>query len=64
MLSHPEDDNKVFEKSLAKAKNDVLQGTQLSVALQSDYMPAMATSLISIGEKTGAFGVLGALVCP
>ena len=47
-------DNKVFEKSLAKAKKDVLQGTQLSVALQSDYMPAMATSLISIGEKTGA----------
>ena len=47
-------DNKVFEKALAKAKKDVLQGTQLSVALQSDYMPAMATSLISIGEKTGA----------
>ena len=47
-------DNKVFEKSLVKAKKDVLQGTQLSVALQSDYMPAMATSLISIGEKTGA----------
>ena len=47
-------DNKVFEKSLAKAKKDVLQGTQLSVALQSDYMPGMATSLISIGEKTGA----------
>ena len=47
-------DNKVFEKSLAKAKKDVLQGTQLSIALQSDYMPAMATSLISIGEKTGA----------
>ena len=47
-------DNKVFEKALAKAKKDVLQGTQLSVALQSDYMPGMATSLISIGEKTGA----------
>ena len=47
-------DNKVFEKALGKAKKDVLQGTQLSVALQSDYMPAMATSLISIGEKTGA----------
>ena len=47
-------DNKVFEKALVKAKKDVLQGTQLSVALQSDYMPAMATSLISIGEKTGA----------
>ena len=47
-------DNKVFEKELGKAKKDVLQGTQLSVALQSDHMPAMATSLISIGEKTGA----------
>tara|TARA_B100000579_G_C22803726_1_gene841342 strand:- start:467 stop:1696 length:1230 start_codon:yes stop_codon:yes gene_type:complete len=47
-------DNKVFEKALGKAKKDVLQGTQLSIALQSDYMPAMATSLISIGEKTGA----------
>ena len=47
-------DNKVFEKALAQAKKDVLQGTQLSVALQSDYMPGMATSLISIGEKTGA----------
>ena len=46
-------DNKVFEKALAKAKKDVLQGTQLSVALQSDYMPGMATSLISIGEKAG-----------
>ena len=47
-------DNKVFEKALAKAKNDVLQGTPMSVALQSDYMPEMATSLISIGERTGA----------
>jgi type II secretory pathway component PulF len=47
-------DNKVFEKALVKAKKDILQGTQLSVALQSDYMPAMAISLISIGEKTGA----------
>jgi len=47
-------DNKVFEKALAKAKKDVLQGTPMSVALQSDYMPAMATSLISIGERTGA----------
>ena len=47
-------DNKVFEKALGKAKKDVLQGTPMSVALQSDYMPAMATSLISIGERTGA----------
>ena len=32
----------------------MLCGTQMSVALQSKYMPDMAVSLISIGEKTGA----------
>ena len=47
-------DNKVFEKSLKKARKDVLGGTPMSVALESKYMPAMATSLISIGERTGA----------
>jgi type IV pilus assembly protein PilC len=47
-------DNKVYEKDLKKARKDVLGGTALSVALQSKYMPDMAVSLISIGEKTGA----------
>jgi len=47
-------DNKVYEKDLKKARKDVLGGTPMSVALQSKYMPDMATSLISIGEKTGA----------
>ena len=47
-------DNAVFEKDLAKARKDVLGGTPMSVALESDNMPEMATSLISIGEKTGA----------
>jgi len=47
-------DNKVFEKDLKKARKDVLGGTAMSVALQSKHMPQMATSLISIGEKTGA----------
>ena len=47
-------DNKVYEKDLKKARKDVLGGTPMSVALQSKYMPEMATSLISIGEKTGA----------
>jgi len=47
-------DNKVFERDLKKARKDVLGGTAMSVALQSKHMPQMATSLISIGEKTGA----------
>jgi type II secretory pathway component PulF len=47
-------DNKVFEKDLKQARKDVLGGAAMSVALQSKYMPDMATSLISIGEKTGA----------
>ncbi len=47
-------DNKVFEKDLKKARKDVLAGVSMSVALQSKYMPEMATSLISIGERTGA----------
>ena len=47
-------DNKVYEKDLKKARKDVLGGTAMSVALQSKYMPDMAVSLISIGEKTGA----------
>ena len=47
-------DNKVYEKDLKKARKEVLGGTPMSVALQSKYMPEMATSLISIGEKTGA----------
>ena len=47
-------DNKVFERDLKKARKDVLGGTAMSVALQSKHMPEMATSLISIGEKTGA----------
>jgi len=47
-------DNKVFEKALKKAKKDVLGGIPMSVALESKYMPGMATSLISIGERTGA----------
>ena len=47
-------DNKVFEKSLKKAKKDVLGGIPMSVALTSKYMPAMAIGLISIGERSGA----------
>jgi type II secretory pathway component PulF len=47
-------DNKVYEKDLKKTRKDVLGGTPMSVALQSKYMPDMAVSLISIGEKTGA----------
>ena len=47
-------DNAVFEKALKKAKKDVLGGIPMSVALESKYMPGMATSLISIGERTGA----------
>ena len=47
-------DNNVYEKDLKKARKDVLGGTPMSVALQSKYMPAMAVSLIAIGEKTGA----------
>jgi type II secretory pathway component PulF len=47
-------DNSVFEKDLKKARKDVLAGVSMSVALQSKYMPEMATSLISIGERTGA----------
>ena len=47
-------DNKVYEKDLKNARKDVLGGTPMSQALQSKYMPEMATSLISIGEKTGA----------
>jgi len=47
-------DNKVFEKSLKKAKKDVLGGIPISVALESKYMPAMAIGLISIGERSGA----------
>jgi len=47
-------DNKVFEKSLKKAKKDVLGGIPMSVALDSKYMPAMAIGLISIGERSGA----------
>ena len=47
-------DNAVFEKALKKAKKDVLGGIPMSVALESKYMPGMATSLINIGERTGA----------
>ena len=47
-------DNKVFEKSLKKAKKDVLGGIPMSVALESKYMPDMAIGLISIGERSGA----------
>ena len=47
-------DNKVYERDLKKARKDVLGGTAMSVALKSKYMPDMAVSLISIGEKTGA----------
>ena len=51
-------DNKVFEKSLLKARRQVLEGVPLSVALKSDYMPEMATSLINIGERTGALALM------
>ena len=47
-------DNKVFEKSLKKAKKDVMGGIPMSVALTSKYMPDMAIGLISIGERSGA----------
>ena len=47
-------DNNVYEKDLKKARKDVLGGIPMSEALQSKYMPDMAISLISIGEKTGA----------
>ena len=47
-------DNNVYEKDLKKARKDVLAGVPMSEALKSKYMPDMAVSLISIGEKTGA----------
>ena len=51
-------DNKIFEKDLLLAKRRVLEGIPLSVALESEYMPHMATSLISIGERTGALALM------
>ncbi|MBH09188.1 MAG: hypothetical protein CMG74_02350 [Candidatus Marinimicrobia bacterium] len=47
-------DNKIFEKDLIDAKKKVLEGIPLSIALEGEYMPQMATSLINIGERTGA----------
>ena len=51
-------DNKIFEKDLIKAKTRVLEGIPLSIALQGEYMPEMATSLINIGERTGALALM------
>jgi len=51
-------DNKIFEKDLMKAKRKVLEGVPLSLSLHGEYMPEMATSLISIGERTGALALM------
>ena len=51
-------DNKIFEKDLIKAKTRVLEGIPLSIALEGEYMPEMATSLINIGERTGALALM------
>lgn len=51
-------DNKIFEKDLNLAKRRVLEGVPLSVSLEAEYMPEMATSLISIGERTGALSLM------
>lgn len=49
-------DNKVFEKILKDARQHVLEGDSLSLALENKYMPDMAPSLVGIGERTGALG--------
>ena len=49
-------DNKVFEKILKDARQRVLEGDSLSIALEHKYMPDMAPSLVGIGERTGALG--------
>ena len=49
-------DNKVFEKILKDARQHVLEGDSLSIALEHKYMPDMAPSLVGIGERTGALG--------
>ena len=51
-------DNKIFEKDLIKAKTRVLEGIPLSIALEGEYMPEMATSLINIGERTAALALM------
>tara|TARA_Y100000814_G_C12324024_1_gene399206 strand:+ start:26 stop:1240 length:1215 start_codon:yes stop_codon:yes gene_type:complete len=51
-------DNKIFEKDLNLAKRRVLEGVPLSVSLEAEYMPEMATSLINIGERTGALSLM------
>ena len=49
-------DNKVFEKILKDARQRVLEGDSLSIALEHKYMPDMAPSLVGIGERTVALG--------
>ncbi|HIA78683.1 MAG TPA: type II secretion system F family protein [Candidatus Marinimicrobia bacterium] len=49
-------DNRVFEKILKDARQRILEGDNLSMALEHKYMPEMAPSLVGIGERTGALG--------
>ena len=56
LISSDTVDNKVFEKILKDARQRVLEGDSLSIALEHKYMPDMAPSLVGIGERTGALG--------
>ena len=56
LISSDTVDNKVFEKILKDARQRVLEGDSLSMALEHKYMPEMAPSLVGIGEQTGSLG--------
>ena len=55
--------NVIIERSVLRARADVMQGGRMTNALKEDAIfPVMATQMMAIGEETGAIEVMAAKV--
>jgi type IV pilus assembly protein PilC len=55
--------NVIIERSILRAKEDVMQGGRMTAVLKEDAIfPVMATQMIGIGEETGAIEVMASKV--
>lgn len=55
--------NVIIERSILRAKEDVMQGGRMTTVLKEDAIfPVMATQMIGIGEETGAIEVMASKV--
>ena len=50
--------NKVYENVISDAREKIIQGQPIHLALESNYIPSVALNMIAIGEETGSLDTM------